>query len=162
MNQIDADYFIENDLKPRFPDWLPTVVELSDYYYALRRFDSDTAKHAAREHRLSSSWKQPKIKDLIALCHKLEPKHERRDNKFVSTVFVQYQGGGDTSLRAGYFFPIIARKLKYKDWEDDQDRLKNIAHDIKTKMFKQYSGSWEVIIDSTVDDMLKARFKLAS
>ena len=106
MDQIAANYFFDKQVQPRWPDWHPEDVEISDWVFWIAKTDENTALSAIREHASGTRWKRPtlgKFRELVCLKAPRKENVEQPD----PTVFVMYEGGGRGTTLPGYFFPII-------------------------------------------------------
>jgi hypothetical protein len=72
MNNTQAAEFIHSQLKPRWPKWQPTEIEIRDWMGWLERYDCDVAGRAAIEHARSSRFfSRPVTGDFFEICDAL-------------------------------------------------------------------------------------------
>ena len=152
MNQLEAERFIDQQLKPRWERWSPPPAQMSDWCYALRKLDWESALRAAQDHFRESKLNKPVIKSILALAQQYMPKEEKKTYLPPATHFVQYTGGGDTTLVAGYYFPIYVKA------SDDVDM---VAQDMKETLQHEHGGEWRVYKDISAKEMIMMRFKAA-
>lgn len=143
MEQIAANYFFDKQVLPRWPDWKPEDVEISDWVFWIGKADEDTALSAIREHASQTRWKRPtlgKFRTLVRLKAPPKGKSEQRD----PTVFLMYEGGGHGPRLSGYFFPIITLPGV---------NVMKAAQYMRGKHEEFYGGEWKVYAESTYREM---------
>ena len=150
MQRSEGMKFIEEQMRPRWPDWNPNGEQMSDWAMWLSPYDYGTAKNAIREHAGSSRFnKRPNPAALRSLLAKFQPTKEQVGQEQPEpTVFVMYEGGGRGTTLAGYFFPIITLPKV--------DVMKAAQH-MRGKHEDGFGGTWKVYAETTHSDMAKMR-----
>ncbi len=147
MDKIAAQFFFDRQVQPRWPDWQPEGVEISDWVFWIGKTDEDTALSAIREHASGSRWKRPTLGKFRTLVRLKAPPKEKVEQP-EPTVFVMYEGGGLGTTLAGYFFPIITLP--------GVDVMKAAEH-MRAKHEGGFGGTWKVYAEATHYEMTKMR-----
>jgi hypothetical protein len=143
MDNFEAQTFVVSEVQARFPDTTWTGALTSDWEYALKNIDRQAALSAIRTLQAESKVKKPALGKFVKmawiLCASRSP--TRTD------YFIQYRGGGKTTLNAGYFFQIITT-------EEDHCA---VAHSERSAWKHSYGGEWRVITDTSWSEMIADR-----
>ena len=148
MDNLEAKQFVANDVMERFPDTTWTTTLILDWERAVERakLDRSAAVRAIEDLAAESKVKKPNLSKFLSkaymLCSRRSP--TRTD------YFVQYRGGGKTTLNPGYFFQIVTL---------DEDHS-SVAQSERAEREHSYGGEWRVITDTSWSEMAKQRREL--
>ncbi len=149
MNYIEADNFLENEVRGRFSKWKPESAEIRDWLFFIKGMDWDVALRAIREHKSESRYNAPALSTFRAkACNFAPPKEQVAVPE--DAVFVMYEGGGRGPLQAGFFFPVIVQP-------HEQHLLGKAAENVRRHHAERYGGEWKVYSPTTPVAMAKMR-----
>ena len=154
MNYMEADTFFEREVRGRFSKWKPEPAEISDWLFWLKGMDEDPALRAIREHKSESRYNTPALSTFKAKVAAFSP-HKERPEQPEDSVFILYEGGGQGTLVAGYFIPVIIKA----------GNIMKIADQVKTRMERwvdgeKFGGDWKVYSETTHQAMVQLRFEI--
>ena len=148
MLQVEAMTFIEEQMRPRFQDWEPNREQIADWIAWLKPYSPETARNALREHVGTLRYnKRPVPSKLRPLLAKFHPADNSPKPKPENTVFIWYEGGGDTTLQAGYFFPVCTK----------HSNVMLVAEQERLRHQENHGGEWMIYQDTTGRAMVKMR-----
>ncbi len=146
MDNLEAQQFVAKEVMERFPDTTWTQTLTLDWEYACKKLDRRAALSAIRTLQAESKVKKPHLAKFLKaakmLCSNRSPTR--------TPYFVQYFGGGGTTLNPGYFFQVVTL---------DEDHSV-VAHSERSERENSYGGDWRVITDASYSDMIKSRRQL--
>lgn len=146
MERHDAQRFLDNEIKGRYPGAEWTLPVEGDWVRELGYLDEAAALSAIRVLRGKNNYKTPVLETFARLARESTPNR----SPVRTDYFIQYQGGGRTTLNPGYFFQVVTTDSRHSQ----------VAQDTKTRMEQQHGGEWRVITDTTYSAMIKARRQL--
>ncbi len=148
MNQFDADIFIDNEIKPRWPKWAPTPTIISDWSGNIRAYDYDLLKQAVKQHRAKSTWNDPQWPKITELAALLMPKNKEVHDRDEPTIFVMCVERGFEMDKGHY----TCQPGSYRSCTDEHN-----AQKLRDRHTDLYGGEWEVFSRHTEKQMMAMR-----
>ncbi len=149
MNYIEADNFLENEVRGRFSKWKPESAEIRDWLFFIKGMTEDVALRAIREHKSESRYNAPALSTFRAKARSFMPPKEHVAVP-EDSVFILYEGGGQGTLVAGYFFPVIIK----------MGNIMKIAEQVRARHEQRTGGIWKVYSQTTHQVMVQLRFEI--
>ena len=152
MTGLEAMDFFDKHVQGRFSKWEPESAEIDDWLFYLKGLDEDVALRAIREHKSESRYNTPALSTFRAKARGFMPPKEHVE-KPEDTVFIWYDGGGDTTLQSGYFFPVVVVPK-------EQHLIMKAAENAKRRREETYGGEWKIFQNTTGKEMVRMRCDL--
>jgi hypothetical protein len=156
MNKNEAANFIEQIMKPIWPEWKYSAMDVDIWASeVLSRFDWDTCKSACRRAKAESDFdRKPNSKKVIDFAYELM-RSQKQMGKAVKTeipeptVFIQMTDHENTK-RIGQFVPVYsAPEFALSD-----------AQKMLGAYREQRGGTWQIVQDATWGEMRRSQIEL--
>ncbi|MFC1739146.1 hypothetical protein ACFL1G_08870 [Planctomycetota bacterium] len=156
MKEDEAYKFIDEEMKPLWPEWELSDAEIPIWIHNLKCFDFKLCRKGVRDYYTTreGSFKRPKLSGIIkATIPYQEAAHPiAKSEKVESTtdVFVQCTDH-DNPLRMYTFCGIYVNVKK----QDNHDYVMRAAERTRRKCERLYGGSWIIIQKTNRSKMTK-------
>jgi len=142
MNKTQGMEFLSLQLKPRWPKWQPTEIEIRDWMGWLERYDYDAAGRAAIEHaRTSRFFSRPVTGEFFALCDALHrqrrqdrPKRDAEPRQKAYLVFTEHSPR-NPCVRKGTTY-VIVQESKDDDLRQRAEQYRGYYENLYAVPFK--------------------------
>jgi hypothetical protein len=158
MMHVEAQEFIDREMRTRWPDWDPTAAQVSDWIEWLRPHPIAIALSAVRQHAAESRWKIPAPDKILAACKaSLRPTARREDRGIVPTYLVLDDPGCPPVGKRGWMISIVAVDAAGRQSQDSYERIA-CATAYAQRFFGSRGARFEIFLDQ--DQALRRRTEL--
>jgi len=150
MMHIEAQDFIDREMRTRWPDWEPTTAQIADWVQWLLPHGVSAALDAVRQHAAESRWKVPTPKDILAA---LKPRTARPfgrnadERPIPTTCLVLTDPGYPPVGRRGWLFELVTCDADGRKIDDDAGRIACATAYVQ-RFFGRSGARFDIFLDA--------------
>jgi hypothetical protein len=156
MRRDEAQKFIDEEMRSRWPHWESTPAQITDWVSWLMPYGWDAAKSAMRRYISDAKYgREPDPGRLMATLRAYAPavgdtRNDEGDPAVtLHRMWIVYMGGGKGTLQPGYFTAAPSTPERRAELVK---RLKSV--------YTGDEGEWLIMENTTAREMIDARFEM--